>query len=166
MKNRMSILIIVIMLVTFTGCQKTLRGTEELIEKAREEFDVNNVEVKYVGLCSEDNAALLWFIAGNDYQERMYLPMECDIAGKEEYTYVHKYTPLERSEDIAVLYWKDGICFLVNNTNCSTIKITDASGVREIAIEEEYPYIFYYKPIPEEFQYQFLDSDSSVLYMK
>lgn len=166
MRKMMSILFIFILAFSFAGCQKTIKGTNELIEKAREEIpisDADTIEIKYAGVLGKDDAALIWFISGSEYQAHYYLPMECNVVGKDEYTFVRTYKPMERGEDIAVLEWKDGYSFLINNPNCSTVKITDKTGTHEIAIEKDsYPYLIYNELIPSE--YIFLDADGNELY--
>ncbi|MGD9566812.1 MAG: hypothetical protein AB7V48_00570 [Sedimentibacter sp.] len=165
MKKMMSILFIFILTFSLAGCQKTIKGTDELIEKAREEIpvsDADTIKMKYAGVVGKDDTALIWFVSGSEYQANYYLPMECNVVGKDEYTFVCTYKPMERGEDIAVLEWKDGYCFLINNPNCSTVKITDNTGTHEIDIvKDSYPYLFYNELIPSE--YIFLDADGNEL---
>ena len=136
-----------------------------MIEKAREEIpvsDADTIEMQYAGLCGNDDTVLIWFISGNEYQKHYYLPMECNVVGKDEYTFVRTFKPMERGEDIVVLQWKSGYCFLINNTDCSTVEITDNSGTREIDIEKDtYPYIVFNELVPTE--YLFLDADGNEL---
>lgn len=163
MKKAIIALLFIVLLASLTGCQKTLRGTDALIERAREELssaDADTIELQYAGLCSRDDDALIWFISGNEYQAHTYLPMECAIVGENEYTYTHTYSPMERGMDIAVVEWKGGYCFLVNNEKCCTIRITDNTGTRDENIEKDaYPYIFYNNLIPSE--YLFLDAEGN-----
>ena len=161
-----------IMLVIFTcalfmlcGCQKTLKGTDALIEKAREEIPVSNadtISIEYAGMCVEDDSALVWFISGNENQAHYYLPMECNVVGKNEYTFNRVYEPMHRGDDIAVLEWKGGYAFLINNLKCKTIRITDNTGTHDIAIEKNaYPFIYYNNLRPHE--YVFLDENGNEL---
>lgn len=163
MKKLIIFTLILSLAFTLCGCQKTLDGTDELIEKAREEIpiaDAENTDIVYAGLCAKDEAALIWFISGNEYQAHYYLPMECKIVGKNSYTFERIYKPLERGEDIVVLLWKSGYAFLVNNPDCKMIRLTDETGVHEINIEKDaYPYIHYSEVVPSE--YLFLDAEGN-----
>ena len=163
----MAVFVCLILVFSFTGCQKTLKGTDELIDKAREELPVSNadtIDVQYAGMNVEDDKALMWFISGNEYQNHYYLPMECEIIGEDEYAFGRTYNAMERGDDIAVLQWQGGYCFLVNNPNCRTIKITGNVGgignTIDVTIEENaYPYLYYYGLLPSE--YVFLDAEGN-----
>lgn len=170
MKRKFFILFLCLVLtLSLVGCQKTIKGTDELIEKAREELpisDADSIEVQYAGMCAEGDKALIWFISGNEYQKHYYLPMECEIVGEDEYTFTHTYKPMDRADDIAVLEWQGGYCFLVNNPICHTIKITGNVGgvgnTTDVTIEKDaYPYLYYYELLPTE--YIFLDADGNEL---
>lgn len=141
--------------------EKVYRGTDALIEKAREVIpisDADTTEMVYAGLCAKDDKALIWFISGNEYQAHYYLPMEFAIVGTDAYTYVHTYKPLERGRDIAVLLWQRGYAFLINNPDCRTVKIVDeGQTILEEIKPDCYPYVFYYDAVPSE--YYFLDGE-------
>lgn len=146
----------------FCGCNKTIKGTDGLIEKVREVIsvsDADTVEITYAGQHTVGNSAIFWFISGNEYQAHTYIAMECEIVGENEYKFVKSYEPMDRGEDIAVLNWNGWYYFLINNTDCRIIRITDSSGTRDIEIpEDEYPYMFS-NEIPE--YYYFLDADGN-----
>lgn len=163
MKKVISILIASIFVFVLVGCQKTLKDTDALIKKAREEIpiaDAENVDMQYAGQCTKDDLALVWFISGNEYQAHYYLPMECTIIDEDTYAFERVYRPIARGMDIVVLQWQSGYAFLVNNPNCTTIRITDHTKTRDIAIEATaYPYLIFYERIPSE--YVFLDADGN-----
>lgn len=154
---------IVAYLFALCGCQETLKGTDALIEKAREEMpiaDAENIEITYAGLCAKDDSVLVWFVSGNENQGHTYLPMECYIVGRNEYQFVRTYNPMDRGLDIAVLQWKGGYSFIINNTNCKTVRIIDNSGTHDVAIEKDaYPFVFYNDLPPNE--YYFLDANGN-----
>lgn len=150
----------------FSACGSTLHGTDELIEKAREEFsiaDAENMEIRYAGLCGKDDDVLVWFISGNEYQMHRYLPMECEVVGENEYRFTQSFNPMDRGTDIAVYQWKNGYSFLVNNPDCAMLQIrNDGEVVEEIAIREDsIPFVYYVNYIPPE--YLFLDKDGNEL---
>ena len=165
MKKSIISTLVLCMIFTLCGCQKTFKGTDALIEKAREEIpiaDAENTDIAYAGLCSKDDSALIWFVSGNAYQAHYYLPMECNVVGNDAYTFERVYKPMKRGTDIAVLQWKGGYAFLVNNPDCQTIRITDNTGTYDINIEKDsYPYTHYNNLIPSE--YMFLDAEGNEL---
>jgi len=165
MKKIINYILVIVLFITLCGCQKTLKGTDALIEKVREEMpiaDAENTEIAYAGLCAKDDSALIWFVSGNEYLAHTYLPMECDIVGKNEYQFVRTYNPMDRGTDIAVLQWNGGYSFIVNNLNCKTIRIIDNSGTHDIAIEKDsYPFVFFNDLLPNE--YYFLDANGNEL---
>ena len=160
MKKIASFLFVLIVLLSFMGCQKTMYDEPDYIEKAREEFhihDAENIEIKFIGEITKRDKALLWFMSGNEYQSHNYLPMECSITEDGGRVFEHVYKTLKRGTDIYVLVdWHGGYAFCVNNPKCKTIKIDDYSGVREIEVTE-YPFIYYNSLLPRE--YFFLDEN-------
>ena len=70
MKRITCILLTCILCFSISGCTKTYKGTDELIEKAREEIpvsDADTIDMQYGGMCTVDDTALVWFISGNQY---------------------------------------------------------------------------------------------------
>lgn len=163
MKRITCILLTCILCFSISGCTKTYKGTDELIEKAREEIpvsDADTIDMQYGGMCTVDDTALVWFISGNQYQTHYYLPMEVEIKGEAEYAYVRTYKPMSPFMDIAVLNWNRGYAFIVNNPNCVSVKITDEAGTHEEMIEKDaYPYVFYCSSVPSE--YVFIDAEGN-----
>ena len=160
-------LLLLLMLAGLCSCssKEVLRGTDELLQKAREELPVaeaETIELNYAGLCAKGDLALIWFVSGNEYQAHSFLPMECTIVGEDEYTFERTCKPMERGTDIAVLQWQDGYAFLVNNPQCKAIRITDVRGTQEIPIEKDvYPFLYYHTLLPSE--YHFLDAAGEAL---
>lgn len=165
MRKLFAVCLVLACVFGISSCQKTLKGTDALIEKAREEIavaDAENIDIAYAGMCSKDDLALIWFISGNEHQAHYYLPMECTIVGDNEYIFERICNPMERGMDIAVLQWQGGYSFLVNNPNCETIRITDNTGTKDISIEKDvYPFIYYSNLLPSE--YVFLDAEGTEL---
>lgn len=167
MKKCLSVVavIICVFLLFLAGYRETMDGTDALIQKAKEEIpiaDAENMDVQYAGLCEKDDSALIWFISGNKYQAHYYLPMECTVIGKDKFKFVRTYKPIERGMDIVVLQWNRGYSFLVNNPDCTTIKITDNTETYDITLgKDAYPYVTYLDFIPSE--YQFLDTEGNEL---
>ena len=108
-----------------------------------------------------DNKALAWFISGNEYQAHYYLPMEVEVQGDDKYSFVRTYKPMNgETDNIAILNWNGGYSFVVNNSDCASVKITGKNGIYEEKVKEV-PYVFYYPSIPS--QYVFLDSAGNEL---
>ena len=145
MKRITCILLTCILCFSISGCTKTYKGTDELIEKAREEIpvsDADTIDMQYGGMCTVDDTALVWCISGN--------------------AYVRTYKPMSPFMDIAVLNWNRGYAFIVNNPNCVSVKITDEAGTHEEMIEKDaYPYVFYCSSVPSE--YVFIDAEGNEL---
>lgn len=167
MKKTLSAVLVLFFLLSLTGCQKKIEGTDGLIEKAREVIpvaDSDTIEMQYVGMHTKGNVMLAWFISGNEYQAHYYLPMECEVVGEDEYVFNRIYDPLSRGgEDDYVLQWEGGYSFIVNNPKCRTLKITDSNSTKEINIDENaYPFIYYNELLPT--AYAFLDAQGNKLY--
>lgn len=167
MKKLLSIFMITTFIFTLCGCQKTLKGTDALIEKAWEEATITKIDgtgISYAGLCSKDDNALVWFIFEIEDQPNYYLPMECKIVGRDEYIYKRIFNAMDIGEDIAYLPWKEESVFIVNNPNCKAMRITDNKvGTHEISLEKDvYPFIYITELFPDE--YEFLDENGNVIY--
>lgn len=165
MKKHISLISLLLLCATLTGCTKTYSGIDALTEKAREELpvaDADTTALQYAGMNVAGNEALVWFISGDEFQAHTYLPMEVTLKGADRYTFVQTYKPLDEPKDIAVLSWKRGLSFVINNTACTSVKLTTANGTQEENIEDNaYPYVFYCPEIPSE--YVFLDADRNEL---
>ena len=163
MKRIRTYLLLFCLLLTLCGCGNTLRGTDALMEKAREIIllaDADTIDMRYAGMCAVGDEALIWFISGNEYQAHSYWPMVCTIVDENEYRFNHLPKPMDRGTDIAVLQWQGGYAFLVNNPDCAVIELTDSTGTRRETIEKDaYPYVYYHSLIPSE--YRFLDKDGN-----
>ena len=164
MKRIISVLLLALLCFSLAGCAKIYHGTDELMEKARQEIpvsDANTIAMQYAGMCGEDNKAVAWFISGNEYQAHYYLPMEIEIKGNgANYTFVHTYKPMtDRCADVAVVNWHQGYAFLINNPKVSTVQITLQSGEVIEEVVRENPYAFYVSSVPSE--YAFLDAEGN-----
>ncbi|MBD5383625.1 MAG: hypothetical protein HDR72_01330 [Ruminococcaceae bacterium] len=159
MKKAMLSLAAVFLTLSITACQKTYETPEALVERARAGFSDRETEIKYAGRCDRDTFALLWFVSGGNAQEHQYIPLECTVrdGGLE---FERSFRAMERGVDIAVLQWRDGYSFLINNESCQVLKITDDLGTHEFAVDE-YPYIWYNETLPSE--YVFLDENGNEL---
>ena len=162
MKRIIPVMLMLIVILSFTGCQKTMYNEEDFIQRARKEFniaDAETIEIKYIGEIIKKDNALLWFMSGNDYQAHTYLPIRCSITEDGGRVFEHAYKPLERGMDIVVLVdWYGGYAFCVNNPKCKTLRIDNYSGAQEIEVTE-YPFIYFNPLLPRE--YSFLDENGN-----
>ena len=172
MKRAFSLLLCLALTLSLAGCARTYNGTDELIEKAREEIPISDaatVGMQFAGGYVQNKKALFWFISGNEQQAHYYLPMEVEIKREDQYKFVRTYEPLDDSpKDIAALLWNNSYVFLINNPACTAVRITDENGTYEETIEADaYPYVFScsskpeFSPIPTD--YVFLDADGNEL---
>ena len=167
MKREIAVFLIITMVLSLSACGKTLKGTDGLIEKAREEIpisDSDTIDLQYAGMCGNDNRAIAWFISGNEYQKHYYLPMEVEVKeDAAEYTFIRTYKPIDdRIGDIAYIQWGDGYAFIVNNTNCKSVRFTSGNEVYEEVIPDDtYPYVFFYLSdhTNSTLQFEFLDAE-------
>ena len=63
MRKKLAIIFLITMVLSLSACGKTLKGTDELIEKAREEIpisDSDTIDIQYAGMCGNDNRAIAW----------------------------------------------------------------------------------------------------------
>lgn len=160
MKRIIAIILILLMVLSFTGCEKVMYDEDDFVERARKEFhiaDAETIEIKYIGEIIKGDKALMWFMSGNEYQAHQYVPIRCAITADGGRKFEHAYNTIERGMDLAVLVdWYGGYVFCVNNPKCKTIKIDDYSGVQEIEVTQ-YPFIYYNSLLPGE--YSFLDEN-------
>ena len=141
-KYRKPVLILTVLFcVSLTGCTKIYNGTDELTEKARKEMPVSDFEttdIQYAGMSVADNKALAWFISGNEYQAHYYLPMEVEVKGDDKYSFVRTYKPMNgETDNIAILNWNGGYSFVVNNSDCASVKITGENGIYEEKVKDK-----------------------------
>lgn len=157
MKRTLCAVITAVLLLSACGGMKT---TDDLIKKARKEMpisDAESIDIEYAGECKNGSYSLFWFISGNEYQAHYYLALEClDVNGSNEFQQTFK--PLNRGNDIVVLQWQRGFAFLINNTECRTLRIIDENGLHNIEIDQ-YPYLWYNEEIPS--KYLFLDENGN-----
>ena len=169
MKKLLCLLLFLTFLLPLFGCStNTYRGTDALMEKARQELplaDAGTIDLIYAGLCGTEDTAIAWFIAGNAHQARYYLPLEVEIKpGRAEYVYLHTHKPLtDRAQDTAVVILSQGYAFLIHNPAITSVKMTMPGGeLYEEAIPgDAIPYAFYVPFAPEE--YSFLDAQGNVV---
>ncbi len=159
MKKAMLSLATVLLTLSLTACQKTYETPEALVEQARAGFSDRETEIKYAGRCDRDTSALLWFISGGETEGYQYIPLECTVRDG-GLVFERSFKAMERGVDIAVMQWRDGYSFLINNESCHVLKITDGLGTHELAVDE-YPYIWYNETLPLE--YVFLDENGNEL---
>ena len=159
------VLVACALVLSLVGCQTFMWGTDELIERVREEFpiaDADTIDIEYAGNSQTEGRFLHWFISGNSYQEHTYLAMDCTLIEGKGFRFERALTPMERGDDIAVAEWNGGYAFCVNNRNCKTIRIKDAAEEKEVDIpwkENSRPFVYFNERIPIE--YSFLDENGT-----
>lgn len=164
MKRIAGLIMACLLALSLASCAKTYRGTDELMEKAREEMPVSDsdtIDMQYAGMCISGDRAIAWFISGNEYQAHCYLPMEIAIKGSgARYTFIRTYKPMTGlCPDVAIVNWNRGYAFLINNPNVAAVKMTFENGetTEETIQSGSIPCTFYVSSIPTE--YAFLDAE-------
>ena len=163
MKRIIGIVAACLLCLSLASCAKTYKGTDELMEKAREEIPVSDsdtIDMQYAGMCKADDKAIVWFISGNEYQAHYYLPMEVKIKGDgTDYVFVQTYKPImDICSNVAIVNWNRGYAFLINNPDVATVQMTFETGetTEEVIPSDRIPYTFYISSIPT--KYVFLDA--------
>ena len=166
MKKIIIVLLLILILIggiLYNNESTLLRNTDDLINKAREVIPVaekDTIDITYVDMYVANNEAIHLFYSGNENQDHFYLALQCDIVGENLYRLKKSHIMLERAEDIAI--YRDGLnyLFLVNNTDCQTIKVND----KAVTIPtDKYPFIYYQTQVND---YTFLDYNGNELPLK
>lgn len=156
-------ILLIFVLLSMTACEKAYVGHDGLIEKAREEIplaDIEHMEIMIAGSVDVDDSSLIWFITGNEYQKHSYFPMEFQISPQDssKFYFVKDYEAYERGQDIVAYPW-NGYVFLVNNPECKKLVL---NGTEEIEITGKLPFIYHTSIAPE--SYQFFDTLGNEIY--
>lgn len=166
MKKIYYVMIAVLLILTLSGCSSTVEGYDGLIEKAREEIplaDIENMDIQIAGTTDVDGRSLVWFVTGNEYQKHSYFPIEFEIVDQKNYKYrfVKIYRAYDSGQDIAAYPWK-GYTFVINNNQCAKIILTFEDGsVDEIEIAGELPTVCSTALIPT--SYILVDSNGELI---
>ena len=140
------------------GCEPALKSEDDIINKAREYLSDNIDGLSIVGSCSDNNRTLFWLMSGSTF-----IPMEFAVNEDGEYSFVHKYNPIERAADTASLMWKDGYSFVVNNPGCANIRITEPNGGSTDIEVTEIPFVYFLENAPDTFEYTFLNAEGETV---
>lgn len=106
MKKTLSAVLVLFFLLSLTGCQKKIEGTDGLIEKAREVIlvaDSDIIEMQYVGMHTKGNVMLAWFISGNEYQPIIICPWNVKSSAKMN-TFLIVYTTLYQEAERMITF--------------------------------------------------------------
>lgn len=168
MKKYSLIIALGLLCAALSGCagEQLYDVPDGLAEKAREELplsDADTVELRYGGMTVGSSHARAWYITGDEYQAHYYLPMEVELKSDDKCAFSRSYKPMTGyAKDVAVVNWRGGYAFLINNPDCAVLRISGESGECEEHISSEsLPYIYYYPAVPTEFG--FLDADGNKL---
>lgn len=164
MKKNIIVLTAILMLFSLSGCSNTVEGHDGLIEKAREEIplaDIENMDIQIAGSTDVDGYSLVWFVTGNEYQKHSYFPMEFQIDKEDSYKFkfIKAYMAYDRGQDIAAYPW-NGYTFVINNMDCVKMVLTYEDGTtEEFEITGVLPTVRSTSVVP--MSYAFFDSDGN-----
>lgn len=161
MKRRSFILMLTIAVIMLSACQKKYNTPYGLYNIICKEANITEAEnITYAGSNVKDGYALLWYVSGDDIYNLEYIPAECYVTSENKYIFNRIYNPMDRGYNIAVLQWQGGYSFLVNNPECTQIKIRNGTEIKEIDVTQ-YPFVYYNNILPNE--YDFLDNEGNIL---
>lgn len=141
-----------------------IEGEDGLIAKARKEIpiaDADTIELRIAGKTTDGDEVLIWFKSGNAYQHHRYTPIAFTDLGDDKYRFEKTYKPIDRGDRISVVYWHDNFVALIDNPNCTALKICYAEGSENVIPVEETPFVYSSRFFSGE--YYFLDAEGNIL---
>lgn len=168
MKKAFCLILLILSLAGLCSCGQTYEGDAELIEKAREEIplsDIQNTEISIAGFVDAKDTRLIWFMTGNEYETHGYFPLEFKAAEKapNQFQFVHAYKAYRCGQDIAAYPW-NGYVFLISNPRCEKLLLHYPDGrEEEIAVHAEaLPQLYFTSETPS--QYTFVDEEGQEIF--
>lgn len=145
MKKGLWILLAIFLVLPFSACERAIEGDAALIEKAREEIplaDIENTEISIAGTIDADNLRLVWFVTGDENQEHSYFPLEFEKKDGDKLTFAKVYPAYTFGRGLAAYPWH-GYTFLIDQPKCKSLALRYADGSEEvIEVGEELPFVF------------------------
>ena len=154
--KKLSLCLVLLGVLLFAGCTQKLSGEAAVIDAAREDIpisDIENMDVEIVGRMEQDGKALFWLKTGNEYQAHSYFPVEVEILEEDVYKFskVHR-SAMERGEGAYAFLWHSGeYVFLVDNEDCAYILLRDDKGNEEKIEVTEIPFLYHHNGTPAEY---------------
>ena len=145
MKKGILLLLTALLVLPFSACERAIEGDAALIEKAREEIpltDIENTEISIAGTADTDDLRLVWFVTGDDAQEHSYFPLEFEKKGGDKLTFAKAYPAYTFGRGLAAYPWH-GYTFLIDQPKCKSLALRYADGSEEvIEVGDELPFVF------------------------
>lgn len=145
MKKVLSVLLATLLIFPLSACEQAIEGDTALIEKAREEIplaDIENTEISIAGTADTDDLRLVWFVTGDDAQEHSYFPLEFGKKDGDKLTFAKAYPAYTFGRGLAAYPWH-GYTFLIDQPKCKSLALRYADGSEEvIEVGDELPFVF------------------------
>ncbi len=145
MKKSAVLILILYLLVIFSGCGRSAADQEGMLKIIAEENGVSEgLSVQAAGTVELGDAVLMCAAAGDDSQGRKYFAAEFNHKAN-QYEFVHSYKLAERGADMFSLIWADGYVFLSNNEASKSLQIRYPNGEKddELIAIDSIPFVYY-----------------------
>lgn len=147
-----------VLALSLCACGKTWTGEAGLVEKARQEIplsDIENTDVAVAGMAKDGDKCLVWFVTGDAYQVHSYYPMEFTEKKPGEYQFEAAHEGYNCGTDKAAYPWNGGYSFLVNDPACTEVDLTMADGSEQsLSLEGvDLPAVLYVPETPAEYAF-------------
>ncbi len=168
MKKIVCVLLACFCMSALFGCGNKKFSEDELTLAVREESNISNIEDLQISVAGKNivgDKALYWFVISNPISNECvgYVPIEFLAVDNNQYEFIHTYVARERGMDIRTALWNDSYSFLVNNENCSQLKIEYHSGKVDMISVDTIPFVYGVDDSSSVSGYEFLDAEGNVL---
>ncbi|MDX9803179.1 MAG: hypothetical protein RBS96_04040 [Dehalococcoidales bacterium] len=148
---------VVCLVLSLIGCGgRTVDNEEEMLEIITTELD-SDVSVQKIGTIDLDDVVLVCYMTGNNYQEHTYGYAEFEKQN-DNYKFLRTNSMWERGMNLGSALYNGSYLFVINNENCTNLRISLTNGNEELIAVDEIPFVFYLEnAVNHNFEYHFLD---------
>lgn len=147
MKRKAAILLCILLALGLSACWNKGITRDQLKEVVLQNFNLtpeDSATITYAGEFSDREDVLVWFIIQKNSFTH-YRAVECRTVSEDRYEVKDILAPKMYAEDIASLFWKTELLFLINSPECRRIVVDDQKGniLHEIQLsEDDLPYLY------------------------
>ena len=169
MKRKAVILLCILLALGLSACWNKGITREQLEEVVLQNFELtpeDSATITYAGEFSDREDVLIWFIIQKN-SSTYYRAVECRTVSEDRYEVKNTFAPKMYAEDIASLFWKTELLFLINSPECRRIVVNDEEGniLSEIQLsEDDLPYLYQIVSFGQSSGTSFLDAQGKELF--